>query len=315
MLFSALPDPQGLYDPANESDSCGVAMVTDIQGRRSHAIVADGLVALEHLEHRGAAGAEPNSGDGAGILIQLPVELLRDVVDFELPPPAADGTNTFAAGICFLPQDPVARAAARERVEAIAAEEGLEVLGWRAVPVDPDGADSRRDRAGLYALHGPAVRRRARQLRRRHRPRPARVSAAQARRARRRLLPVAVQPDHGVQGHAHDNATAPILSGSARRTLHQRHRDRAQPLLHQHLPVLAAGPPVPLRRPQRRDQHRARQPQPHARPRSHAGQRADPRRPAAGSRRSARRRPPTRRPSTRCSSCCTSVAAACRTPC
>ena len=76
MLYSAFPEPQGLYDPDNESDSCGVAMITDIQGRRSHAIVADGLVALEHLEHRGAAGAEPNSGDGAGILIQLPVELL-----------------------------------------------------------------------------------------------------------------------------------------------------------------------------------------------------------------------------------------------
>ncbi len=89
MLFSALPERQGLYDPDNESDSCGVAMITDIQGRRSHAIVADGLVALEHLEHRGAAGAEPNSGDGAGILIQLPVELLKEVVDFELPPSRA----------------------------------------------------------------------------------------------------------------------------------------------------------------------------------------------------------------------------------
>ena len=132
---------QGLYDPEHESDSCGVAMVTDIQGRRSHAIVADGLTALEHLEHRGAAGAEPNSGDGAGILLQLPVELLREVVDFELPPTAPDGANTFAAGICFLPQDPVARAAAREHVEAIADEEGLEVLGWREVPVDPDGAE------------------------------------------------------------------------------------------------------------------------------------------------------------------------------
>jgi glutamate synthase (NADPH/NADH) large chain len=141
MLFSALPEPQGLYDPENESDSCGVAMVTDIQGRRSHAIVADGLVALEHLEHRGAAGAEPNSGDGAGILIQLPVELLRDVAGFELPVPAADGTNTFAAGICFLPQDPVARAEVRQQVEAIATEEGMEVLGWRDVPVDPDGAE------------------------------------------------------------------------------------------------------------------------------------------------------------------------------
>ena len=112
MLFSALPDAQGLYDPDNESDSCGVAMVTDIQGRRSHSIVADGLTALEHLEHRGAAGAEPNSGDGAGILIQLPTELFGAVVDFALPAPANDGTNTFAAGICFLPQDLTERAAA-----------------------------------------------------------------------------------------------------------------------------------------------------------------------------------------------------------
>ena len=141
MLYSAFPEPQGLYDPDNESDSCGVAMITDIQGRRSHAIVADGLTALEHLEHRGAAGAEPNSGDGAGILIQLPVELLREVVDFELPPPTADGANTFAAGICFLPQDPAARADAREHVEAIADEEGLTVLGWRELPTDPEGAE------------------------------------------------------------------------------------------------------------------------------------------------------------------------------
>ncbi|KAA0084209.1 glutamate synthase large subunit [Mycolicibacterium sp. P9-64] len=141
MLFSALPDAQGLYDPERESDSCGVAMIADIQGRRSHAIVADGLTALEHLEHRGAAGAEPNSGDGAGILLQLPVDLLRDVVDFDLPQPTPEGENTFAAGICFLPADPVARADARAGVERIAAEEGLEVLGWREVPTDPDGAE------------------------------------------------------------------------------------------------------------------------------------------------------------------------------
>ncbi|WP_183467888.1 glutamate synthase large subunit [Mycolicibacterium iranicum] len=139
MLFSALPEPQGLYDPANESDSCGVAMVTDIQGRRSHSIVADGLTALEHLEHRGAAGAEPNSGDGAGILIQLPVELLREVAGFDLPD-SADTGNTFAAGICYLPQDAVARAAAQDAVESLAFEEGLEVLGWREVPTDAVGA-------------------------------------------------------------------------------------------------------------------------------------------------------------------------------
>ncbi|MBI3225289.1 MAG: glutamate synthase large subunit [Mycolicibacterium cosmeticum] len=141
MLFSALPEAQGLYDPDNESDSCGVAMIADIQGRRTHGIVADGLTALEHLEHRGAAGAEPNSGDGAGILLQLPVELLTAVVDFALPAPNANGENTFAAGICFLPQDPIERSAAREHIEALAAEEGLDVLGWREVPVDPAGAE------------------------------------------------------------------------------------------------------------------------------------------------------------------------------
>ncbi|MCW2690359.1 MAG: glutamate synthase large subunit, partial [Mycobacterium sp.] len=79
--------------------------------------------------------------DGAGILMQLPVELLREAVDFELPPTAADGTNTFATGLCFLPQDPVTRAAARQRIEDIAADEGLIVLGWRKVPVDPDRAE------------------------------------------------------------------------------------------------------------------------------------------------------------------------------
>jgi glutamate synthase domain-containing protein 2/glutamate synthase domain-containing protein 1/glutamate synthase domain-containing protein 3 len=141
MLYSAIPGAQGLYDPDHEKDSCGVAMIADIQGRRSHSIVADGLVALEHLDHRGAAGAETNSGDGAGILLQLPVELFAQVVDFDLPPPTVDGCNTFAAGTCFLPQDPAARAEATRRVEALAAEENLEVLGWRAVPVDPVGAD------------------------------------------------------------------------------------------------------------------------------------------------------------------------------
>src|SRR5262245_34062550 len=122
-------------------------MITDIKGRRSHAIVADGLVALEHLDHRGAAGAETNSGDGAGILIQLPVDLFADVVDVELPAPTSNGGNTFAAGICFMPQDLAERQSARERIEAIAADEGLQVLGWRELPVDPDGAD-----VGMTAL-------------------------------------------------------------------------------------------------------------------------------------------------------------------
>lgn len=141
MLFSQLPGPQGLYDPDQEVDSCGVAMVADVHGRRSHSIVSDGLLALENLQHRGAAGSEPNSGDGAGILLQLPAEFFGGVVDFDLPAPLDDGSSTYAAGICFLPQDPQARAAAQRRVSDLAAEEGLEILGWRRVPVDPDGAD------------------------------------------------------------------------------------------------------------------------------------------------------------------------------
>src|SRR3978361_899469 len=115
ILFSALPERQGLYDPEHESDSCGVAMVADIQGRRTHSIVVDGLTALEHLEHRGAAGAEPNSGDGAGILLQLPAELLRAVVDFPLPEATPDGCNTFAAGVCFFALAPAARGERHQR--------------------------------------------------------------------------------------------------------------------------------------------------------------------------------------------------------
>src|ERR1700744_3885436 len=98
MIFSAIPGKQGLYDPDTEQDSCGVAMVADVQGRRTHGIVTDGLAALTNLDHRGAAGAEPTSGDGAGILLQLPDELLRAEAGFPLP-----ASGAYAAGIAFLP--------------------------------------------------------------------------------------------------------------------------------------------------------------------------------------------------------------------
>ena len=134
--FSALPPASGLYDPANEHDACGVAFVADARGRRSRAIVAAGLTALHNLDHRGAAGSEPNSGDGAGILTQVPDGLLRASVDFDLPP-----LGEYAVGIAFLPADADQRAAVVDAVARIAAEEGLTVLGWRELPVDPDGAD------------------------------------------------------------------------------------------------------------------------------------------------------------------------------
>ncbi|HEY9266824.1 MAG TPA: glutamate synthase subunit alpha, partial [Mycobacterium sp.] len=125
------PSSQGLYNPAFEHDACGVAMVADMHGRRSRDIVDKAITALLNLEHRGAQGAEPNTGDGAGILLQVPDEFLRAVVDFELPEP-----GSYATGIAFLPQSSKDAAIACESVEKIAEAEGLQVLGWRDVPTD-----------------------------------------------------------------------------------------------------------------------------------------------------------------------------------
>ncbi|SED01484.1 glutamate synthase (NADH) large subunit [Nocardioides exalbidus] len=127
----AFPPSQGLYDPRHEKDACGVAMVATLTGEASHDIVAKALTALRNLDHRGAAGAEVNSGDGAGILLQVPDAFLRDVVDFELPTARA-----YAVGTAFLPGDADEVAKTRQRIEEIADEEGLTVLGWREVPVD-----------------------------------------------------------------------------------------------------------------------------------------------------------------------------------
>ncbi len=125
------PTRVGLYNPAFEHDSCGVAMVVDMHGRRSRDIVDKAITALVNLEHRGAQGAEPRSGDGAGILIQVPDAFLREIVDFELPAP-----GSYATGIAFLPQSSRDAAAACAAVEKIAEAEGLQVLGWRDVPTD-----------------------------------------------------------------------------------------------------------------------------------------------------------------------------------
>jgi glutamate synthase (NADPH) large chain len=125
------PPPQGLYDGLHEHDACGVAFVATLTGRASHDIVAKAITALRNLEHRGATGAEPDSGDGAGILLQVPDAFLRAVVDFELP-----RRHAYAVGTAFLPGEADEVAKTRQRIEEIAAEEGLSVLGWREVPTD-----------------------------------------------------------------------------------------------------------------------------------------------------------------------------------
>ncbi|MFF9505836.1 glutamate synthase large subunit [Streptomyces sp. NPDC014724] len=125
------PAQQGLYDPRNEHDACGVGFVATLTGVASHELVEQALTVLRNLEHRGATGSEPDSGDGAGILLQVPDTFLRDEVAFDLPEAGAYGV-----GIAFLPADDSTEAV--RKLEKISAEEGLRVLGWRQVPVTPD---------------------------------------------------------------------------------------------------------------------------------------------------------------------------------
>ena len=132
MFPSALPTASGLYDPKFEHDACGVAFVATLTGVPSHDIVAKALTALVNLEHRGASGAEPDSGDGAGILFSIPDAFFREVVEFDLPP-----AGFYAAGMAYLPTDPDSLLEVKSSISAIAQTEGLRVIGWRAVPTDP----------------------------------------------------------------------------------------------------------------------------------------------------------------------------------
>ncbi|MCB1799658.1 MAG: glutamate synthase subunit alpha, partial [Gammaproteobacteria bacterium] len=134
MSYGALPPKQGLYDPAHEHDACGVGFVAHIKGERRHEIIRQGLTILERLHHRGAVGADPRAGDGAGLLLQLPDEFFRAVVGFELPE-----TGRYAVGMLFLPRNAGARAEAQKVVEEYVVAEGQKVLGWRDVPVDNSG--------------------------------------------------------------------------------------------------------------------------------------------------------------------------------
>src|SRR5690349_11088046 len=128
------PAGPGLYDPRNEHDSCGVGFVVNIKGRKSHDIIRRGLQILVNLDHRGAVGADPLVGDGAGCLIQMPEKLLRDWAeehDLTLPP-----LGRYAVAMCFLPQDANARDFAIRLFEHYIPAEGQTLLGWRDVPTD-----------------------------------------------------------------------------------------------------------------------------------------------------------------------------------
>ncbi|SDK17823.1 glutamate synthase (NADH) large subunit [Cryobacterium psychrotolerans] len=135
--FGSPPEPQGLYNPAEERDACGLAMVATLRGTAGHDIITLALDALRNLEHRGAVGSDAGTGDGAGIITQIPDAFLREVADFALPP-----AGRYAVGNVFLPTDPTLRSSIKRQIARIAQEENLTILGWREVPVRPNEVGS-----------------------------------------------------------------------------------------------------------------------------------------------------------------------------
>ncbi|WP_163192487.1 glutamate synthase large subunit [Clostridium thermarum] len=128
------PEAQGLYDPEQEKDSCGVGFVANIKGEKSHSLVKNALKVLQNLTHRGAVGSDPNTGDGAGIMVQVPDEFFRiqcENLGIQLPRP-----SKYAVGMIFLPREPAVRLQCEGIVERVVQTEGQKVLGWRDVPVD-----------------------------------------------------------------------------------------------------------------------------------------------------------------------------------
>ncbi len=155
------PAAQGMYDPTNEHDACGVGFVAHIKGKKSHEIVLQGLKILENIDHRGAVGADSLMGDGAGILIQIPDAFYREEMAKQgvtLPP-----AGEYGVGMIFLPKEHASRLACEQELERTVNAEGQVVLGWRDVPVDIRDAKRCRQRdilvarpcaAGRARLHG-----------------------------------------------------------------------------------------------------------------------------------------------------------------
>ncbi len=139
-IRTGLPEKHGLYDPRLEKDSCGVGFVAHIKGEASHQIVKDADHILQRMVHRGGCGCEPTTGDGAGILTSLPDAFFRKVAKADLGVELPEA-GQYAAGNVFLPQGEKEQAKCREIVEALIAEQGQKLLGWRVLPVDTDGAD------------------------------------------------------------------------------------------------------------------------------------------------------------------------------
>ena len=265
------PQPQGLYHPRNEHDACGMGLVASIRGESSHDIIRKGLEVLINLTHRGAAGCDPETGDGAGILIQIPHAFFTrecGELGFQLPESGAYGV-----AMCFLPVDKHSRLQCEGVFERIAKEEGLTVLGWRDTPVNGNavGREARASQPYIEQLFVGRPRRSRRGILRapalsRPPPHRERDCGLRDRGQGNFLRPLALLPHHHLQGPHAGPADREVLHRAGKPAHHQRPLPRPPALLHQHLSQLEARPSLPLRRPQRRNQHRPRQHQLDERP-------------------------------------------------
>ena len=261
----------GLYDPRNEHDACGVGFVANIKGRKSHDIIRRGLQILVNLDHRGAVGADPLVGDGAGCMIQMPDALLRDWAGergLDLPPP-----GRYAVAMCFLPMDAGGArrrdracssisSAPRARACSPGARSPIDTtgLGKRVIETMPyDRAGDRRGQRRTSATR-TQFERKILTIRKQVLNSVGQLAEKHGLPALRRSLhAVLLDPHGGLQGPAARAAGRELLRRSAQPADRVGAGAGASALLDQHLPVLAAGAPVPLHLPQRRDQHGARQ--------------------------------------------------------
>ena len=249
------PPAEGMYDLSMEKDSCGVGFIANIKGKKSHQIVSDAISILCNLEHRGAVGADPRAGDGAGILVQIPHAFFARKaaeIGFKLPEP-----GHYAIGALFMPKETAWRKVIQSIIAEQIKEEGLVLLGWRDVPSDNASLGETVKPTEPYHMqvfigrNGTAktedeFERRLYILRK---------SISQAIYQRRdrghgRLLPgLAVVPHRDLQGHVPRRPARQVLSRPARRGFRERAGAGASALLDQHLPDLVAGASLPDDRP------------------------------------------------------------------
>ena len=249
------PPAEGLYDLGMEKDSCGVGFIANIKGKKSHQIVSDAISILCNLEHRGAVGADPRAGDGAGILVQIPHAFFSRKaaeIGFQLPEP-----GHYAIGALFMPKETAWRKVIQSIIAEQIKQEGLLLLGWRDVPSDnaslgetvkptePDHMQVFIGRNGTAKIRG---RIRAQALH------PAQVDlagdlSAPRPRACRLLSGLDVVPHRDLQGHVPRRPARQVLSRPARGRFRERAGAGASAFLDQHLPDLVAGASVPDDRP------------------------------------------------------------------